>query len=164
MESVRPIPGTMSPRAAVRTPSGPSRTTVPPRTSRTVQPAIVVGFVSGTATSSRAGGAVFAKVARGGLAASPERRVPVVGDAPAAFARGTPAGETDDVLRAPSLLPLDLISGSRRSVSIGVIELKAALFIAQVHPTPRPTSRAAPTRITVRFRSPPGFNNAKTSS
>src|SRR4051794_32465115 len=123
MESIRPIPGTMSPRAAVRTPSGPSRTTVPPRTSRTVQPAIVVGFVSGTATSSRAAGAAFAGVARDGPAASEERRAPA-GDAPSAFARGAPAEETDDVLRTLSLLPPGLISGSRRGVSIWVTGLK----------------------------------------
>ena len=50
IESIRPIPGTVSPRVAIRTPSGPSRTTVPPRTSRTVQPSIVVGLVSGAGT------------------------------------------------------------------------------------------------------------------
>ena len=47
IESIRPMPGTVSPRIAIRIPSGPSRTAVPPRTSRTVQPSIVVGFVSG---------------------------------------------------------------------------------------------------------------------
>jgi hypothetical protein len=47
IESTRPIPGTVSPRVAIRTPSGPSRTAVPSRTSRTVQPSIVVGRVSG---------------------------------------------------------------------------------------------------------------------
>jgi hypothetical protein len=50
IESIRPIPGTVSPRVAIRTPSGPSRTAVPPRTSRTVQPSIVVGLVSGAGT------------------------------------------------------------------------------------------------------------------
>jgi len=50
IESTRPTPGTVSPRAARHTPSGPSSTTVPPTTSRTVQPSIVVGRVSGTAT------------------------------------------------------------------------------------------------------------------
>ena len=50
MESIRPTPGTVSPRAAIQTPSGPSSTAVPPRTSRTVQPSMVAGFVSGTAT------------------------------------------------------------------------------------------------------------------
>jgi hypothetical protein len=47
IESIRPMPGTVSPRVAIRIPSGPPRTAVPPRTSRTVQPSIVVGLVSG---------------------------------------------------------------------------------------------------------------------
>ena len=50
IDSIRPTPGTVSPRAAIRTPSGPPRTAVPPRTSRTVQPSIVVGLVSGAGT------------------------------------------------------------------------------------------------------------------
>src|SRR5882757_717786 len=50
IEPIRPIPGTVSPRVAIRTPSGPSRTAVPPRTSRTVQPSIVVGLVSAAGT------------------------------------------------------------------------------------------------------------------
>ena len=50
IKSIRPTPGTVSPRAAIRTPSGPPRTAVPPRTSRTVQPSIVVGLVSGAGT------------------------------------------------------------------------------------------------------------------
>src|SRR6266850_1413973 len=93
IESIRPIPGIVSPRAAVRTPSGPSRTTVPPRTSRTVQPSIVVGLVSATGTiGSRALRVVFAWVAGGVLAESTARRVPP-GDAASAFAKGAPAGE-----------------------------------------------------------------------
>src|ERR1043166_7443645 len=154
------MPGTMSPRAAVRTPSGPSRTTVPPRTSRTVQPAIVVGLVSGTATRSRAGEAVFAKLATGEPAASPESRI-LAGDVPSAFAGGT--GETDDVLRAPSLLLPGLISASFRGVSVGAM-LKTAVLVAHVHPSPRPTSRAPATMKIVVVRSPPGFNSARTSS
>src|ERR1700761_6283634 len=43
IESIRPMPGTVSPRIAIRTPSGPPSTAVAPRTSRTVQPSIVVG-------------------------------------------------------------------------------------------------------------------------
>jgi hypothetical protein len=50
IDSIRPTPGTVSPRVAVQTPPGPSRTAVPSRTSRTVQPSIVVGLVSGTGT------------------------------------------------------------------------------------------------------------------
>src|SRR5262249_50663059 len=50
IESIRPIPGTVSPCAARQAPLGPSSTTVPPTTSRIVQPSIVVGRVSGIAT------------------------------------------------------------------------------------------------------------------
>ena len=50
MDSTRPRPGMVSPRAAIRIPSGPSRTAVPSRTSTTVQPGIVAGLVSGAAT------------------------------------------------------------------------------------------------------------------
>ena len=50
MDSTRPSPGIVSPRAAIRIPSGPSRTAVPSRTSTTVQPGIVAGLVSGAAT------------------------------------------------------------------------------------------------------------------
>jgi hypothetical protein len=42
-----PTPGTVSPRVPVQTPSGPSKIALPPTTSRTLQPSIVVGFVSG---------------------------------------------------------------------------------------------------------------------
>ena len=56
IESIRPTPGTVSPRVTVETPSGPSRIAVAPRTSRTVQPSIVVGLVSGTATIGSRGG------------------------------------------------------------------------------------------------------------
>ena len=41
----------MSPRATVRMPSGPSKTAVPLATSRSVQPSIVVGLVSGVAVN-----------------------------------------------------------------------------------------------------------------
>src|SRR5262249_10970233 len=58
-ESIRPIPGTVSPCAARQAPLGPSSTTVPPTTSRIVQPSIVVGRVSGTATGLAAAGAML---------------------------------------------------------------------------------------------------------
>src|SRR5262249_14665930 len=58
-ESIRPIPGTISPCAARQAPLGPSSTTVPPTTSRIVQPSIVVGRVSGTATGLAAAGAML---------------------------------------------------------------------------------------------------------
>jgi len=90
MESMRPIPGTVSPRAAVRTPSGPSRTTVPPRTSSTVQPSIVVGLVSGAAIiGSRGAIVVLTWVREFVLAESTAGRVP-----PDGLAGGlTPAAE-----------------------------------------------------------------------
>src|SRR5206468_3948350 len=100
MESMRPTPGTVSPRAAVRTPSGPSRTAVPPRTSRTVQPSIVVGLVSATGTmGSRAFDAASAFDPAGETAPK---------------AGGVCRPEVDAGLRMPSLLPVDLISGTRR--------------------------------------------------
>ena len=43
------------------------------------------------------------------------------------------------------------------------MELKTAIFAEHAHPSPKPTTRALPTRIMVRFRSPLGFNNANTS-
>jgi hypothetical protein len=48
IESIFPTPGTVSPRTAFHTPFGPSKTAVPPLTSRIVHPSIVVGLVSGT--------------------------------------------------------------------------------------------------------------------
>jgi hypothetical protein len=53
IESILPIPGTVSPRVALHTPFGPSKTAVPPITSRSVQPSMVVGFVSGTGVGFR---------------------------------------------------------------------------------------------------------------
>jgi Helix-hairpin-helix containing domain len=47
IDSTLPTCGTVSPRAALQTPSGPSRTAVAPKTSRTVQPSMVSGLVSG---------------------------------------------------------------------------------------------------------------------
>jgi len=43
-----PTPGTESPRLTLNTPPGPSKTAVPSTTSRSVQPSMVVGLVSGT--------------------------------------------------------------------------------------------------------------------
>jgi hypothetical protein len=48
IESTFPNPGTVSPLVARHCPPGPSKTAVPPTTSRTVQPSIVPGLVSGT--------------------------------------------------------------------------------------------------------------------
>ena len=47
INSTLPTRGTVSPRVALHVPSGPSRTAVAPETSRTVQPSMVAGLVSG---------------------------------------------------------------------------------------------------------------------
>src|SRR5207248_7185478 len=49
IESILPRAGTVSPCVALQTLAGPSKTTVPPTTSRIVQPSIVIGLVSGIA-------------------------------------------------------------------------------------------------------------------
>src|SRR5712671_5992710 len=124
IETIRPIPGTVSPRAAVRSPSGPSRTTVPPRTSSTVQPSMVVGRVSGDATiGSRAVIVVFAGVTGVvlALADSTERRMPpdglAGGFAPVTETALTPGGVcrpgVDTGFRTPSILPPDFSSAVR---------------------------------------------------
>jgi hypothetical protein len=51
IESTFPNPGTVSPLVARHCPLGPSKTAVPPTTSRTVHPSMVLGFVSGTGVS-----------------------------------------------------------------------------------------------------------------
>src|SRR5262245_21532522 len=47
IDSTFPSSGNESPRVTLHTPLGPWRTAVPPTTSYTIQPSIVVGFVSG---------------------------------------------------------------------------------------------------------------------
>ena len=47
IDSTLPTRGSVSPRIALQTPSGPSKTAVAPETSRTVQPSMVSGLVSG---------------------------------------------------------------------------------------------------------------------
>ena len=50
IESIVPTPGTLSPHVTFQMPLGPSKTALPSgATSRTVQPSIVLGLVSGTA-------------------------------------------------------------------------------------------------------------------
>ena len=48
IDSILPTPGTVSPRVTRQVPLGPSNTAVPFVTSRSVQPLMVVGLVSGT--------------------------------------------------------------------------------------------------------------------
>ena len=66
--SILPTPGTVSPRLARQTPLGPSSTTEPPLTSRTVQPSMVAGLVSGTGVG-RLEPFGFSATAAGGAAA-----------------------------------------------------------------------------------------------
>src|SRR6516225_1998553 len=51
IESTLPTPGTVCPGVALQTPLGPSKTAVPLATSRSVQPLMVVGLVSGVGAS-----------------------------------------------------------------------------------------------------------------
>src|SRR5215471_15959786 len=51
IESTRPTPGTVCPGVTLQTPFGPFITAVPFTTSRSVQPSIVVGLVSGVGVS-----------------------------------------------------------------------------------------------------------------
>lgn len=51
IDSTLPTPGIMSPLDTLRMPSGPSKIAVPLATSRSVQPSIVVGLVSGVGVS-----------------------------------------------------------------------------------------------------------------
>jgi hypothetical protein len=51
IESTLPSPGTVSPLVAFNIPLGPSKVAVPPTTSRTLQPSMVLGLVSGTGVS-----------------------------------------------------------------------------------------------------------------
>ena len=82
----------------------------------------------------------------------------------------TPPGvcrpEADEILRAPSLLPLDLISATRREgVSVWVIELKVAIFAPHAHPKPKASNESACDQNNgALLISCLGFNNANTSS
>jgi hypothetical protein len=171
IESIRPIPGTVSPRAAVRTPSGPSRTTVPPRTSSTVQPSMVVGLVSGAATiGSRAVIVVLAWVRGGALAESTEgRMLPdglAGGSAPVvetAFMPGVCRPGVDTAFRTPSILPPDFTSAVRCEDG-WMAGLRAAIIGPHADPSPKPTTSAPAIKMTVRFRSRPGVNSSSTSS
>ena len=51
MDSTLPTPGTICPRVALQTPLGPANTAVPFTTSRSVQPSMVFGRVSGVGLS-----------------------------------------------------------------------------------------------------------------
>jgi len=158
MESIRPIPGTVSPRVTVQMPSGPSRIAVPPRTSRTVQPSIVVGLVSGTAT-----------IISRGTAKAPVRLVFVCTTEAVredAAARGVPSEPVVDVVlrTRPSVLAADFVSESgirRKYVNFCVAGLEATSifekrcqFAPPAHPSPNTATNAAAPRHALRPRLP----------
>src|SRR6478672_7363742 len=146
IESIRPIPGTVSPRVTVQTPSGPSRIAVAPRTSRTVQPSIVVGLVSGTATI----------ISRGGTEA-PDGLVLGCTTAAAREDAATTGVPSEPVVAGalrtrPSVLAADFVSASgvrRKYVTFCVAGLKAASisekrcqFAPPAHPSPNAATKA----------------------
>src|SRR5258707_3071712 len=166
IESMRPIPGTVSPRVTVQTPLGPSRIAVPPRTSRTVQPSIVVGLVSGTATiisrgtTKPPGGSVFACTTEA-----------VCEDA----ATGVPSEPVvDGVLRTGPSVLADFVSESRTGreyVTFCVTGLEAGSkserryqFAPPAHPSPKTATKAAATSQALRPRQPSPLADIKTSS
>lgn len=131
MESMRPMPGTTSPRAAIRIPSGPSSTAVPPRTSRTAQPAMVVGLVSGpTGAAPQAGSSPSQtrprrRAKEAGFEASADC-APLdgltrgFGATLAMTVEGCPkagAVREPDAFRTLSVLPPALVSGMRREAA-----------------------------------------------
>jgi hypothetical protein len=174
MDSTRPIPGMVSPRAAIRIPSGPSRTAVPSRTSTTVQPGIVAGLVSGAATRgcriaiAAAEGPAFAWEA--GLA---DGRAPPGSSADGLGMLPTMAGasDADAVFRVPSILPLDRASEIRgKGVSICATATGSSVlancgqFRPPAHPSPKLATTATVTSKAVRARSPNGSRTSNTSS
>ena len=174
MDSTRPSPGMVSPRAAIRIPSGPSRTAVPSRTSTTVQPGIVAGLVSGAATRgcriaiAAAEGPAFAWEAGPAAGrAPPGNRTDGLGMLP------TMAGESDAdaVFRAPSILPLDRASEIRgEGVSFCATATRPSSlanwgqFRPPAHPSPKLATSAAATSTAARARSPNGSRTTNTSS
>ena len=173
MDSTRPSPGMVSPRAAILIPSGPSRTAVPSRTSTTVQPGIVAGLVSGAATRgcrsaiAAAEGPTFAWEAELAAGRATGNRAGGLGMLP------TMAGESDEdaVFRAPSILPPDrasdirgegasLCATSTRPSSLA----KWGQFRPPVHPSPKLATSAAATSKAGRARAPNGSRTSNTPS
>ncbi len=179
MESIRPMPGTSSPRAAIRIPSGPSSTAVPARTSRTAHPTIVVGLVSGTGrrgpvgwtepvidmSGSRTSGscATLDALARG---FGPRLEVNVE-DPP--IPGGVRELDADAVFRVLSTLLTGLMLGMRReAASIEAIGLRAEIAAgankAPAQPSPTPPANATKTTERVPFEQLPCRRSARTSS
>src|SRR5437867_4395049 len=156
IESIRPTPGTESPRVTVQTPSGPSRIAVPPRTSRTVQPSMVVGLVSGTDPI----------ISRGGTKAPVGFAFACTTEAvreDAATGRVPSEPVVDVVLRTrPSVLPTDFVSGSgipreyltfwvAWSTADSIFENRYQ-FAPPAHPSPNTATNAAATSQALRPR------------
>ena len=173
MDSTRPSPGIVSPRAAIRIPSGPSRTAVPSRTSTTVQPGIVAGFVSGAATRgcrsaiAAAEGPTFAWEAGLADGRATGNRADGLAMLP------TMAGESvaDAVFRAPSILPLDRASEIRgEGVSFCATSTRPSSLAnwgqlrPPAHPSPKLATSAAVTSKAGRARSPNGSRTSNTPS
>jgi len=172
MESIRPSPGIRSPRAAIRMPSGPSRTAVPSRTSTTVHPGMVVGLVSGAGAK----GCLIAIAGPDGLVVTCEAAngrapdVAVLGMLPTK-AGAVVCSEVDTIFRAPSILPPDLVSEARgEGAAFWVIGLtpnmlaNAGQFSPPAHPNPKLATSAIVNSRAVRARKPYGSRSTSTSS
>src|SRR5262245_31479551 len=175
MESTRPIPGITSPRAAIRIPSGPSRTAVPSRTSTTVHPGMVVGLVSGAGAK----GCLAAIVVPDGLAfgcdAEPaDKRAPDVteglGMLPTKAGADVCRSGADAVFGAPSILPPDLVSGICSAGDSLAIGLRPSMLANSgqlrplAHPSPKLASSAIVDSKKLRARTPYGSRRTSTSS
>ena len=153
IESIFPTPGTVSPRVAFQMPLGPSRTAVPPLTSRIVQPSIVVGLVSGTGVglvetfvrSAASPAALFFGNKTKCVVFAPRFEVSCARPIPVAVAVGL-VGEPGTSSRSD--LAGSALTCLTRS-EVGVVLKKFEL--APTHPRPR-QSNDAPVIITMRRR------------
>ena len=183
IDSIRPIPGIVSPRVAIRIPSGPSSTAVPSRTSTTLHPGMVVGLVSGAAAkggliaTATPAGLALAWEAKAVLDGSADRRAPAGAAAEGLEMLPTVAGAAvrrsgvDAVFRGPSVLPADFASAIRgEGASFWAtwprpIRFAASgQFRAPAHPSPKLAASAIVTNKTVRARPPYGPRTTRWSS
>src|SRR5207253_3643901 len=174
IESMRPTPGTVSPRVTVQTPSGPSRIAVPPRTSRTVQPSMVVGLVSGTGTIISRGGIKAVEFAFACTTEAVREEAATTGVPSEPVVAGA-------LRTGPSVLAADFASESVDFVSASVIRreyltfcvagLEAASkiekpyqFAPPAHPSPNTATKAAARTHALCPRRPSPLADIKTSS
>ena len=170
MDSTRPTPGMVSPRAAIRIPSGPSRTAVPSRTSTTVQPGIVAGLVSGAATSGCRiaiagaecphwpGASGVHRPATGRVAWECCRQWRANPAPTPSFARLQPCGLI--ALRKSAARALLSAQRPRRLSSLA----NCGQFRPPAHPNPKLATIAAVTSTAARARSPNGSRTTSTAS